>query len=205
MESRIVLITLEDAKKFYNSENEELKKIALQAFSEDEILGKDFMKIKDFWDAVDFLGLDKFTVQNDLNNIKGNFSTQLISLYKLNIIKKALNGVDWEPSLVTNKYYESFVRVYRYKNDISDGEEIIGEFISNGTNYFLTGGYSSIIEDESEEGILCFDDSQEGYSEPSFGLFGCKNEEIAKYMSIQFGKLIFDVCYSQYIGLYEWC
>lgn len=38
MEKRNVTVTLEKAKEWYNSNNESLKEIALQAFSRDEIM-----------------------------------------------------------------------------------------------------------------------------------------------------------------------
>ena len=57
MIKRNVSITLEKAQEWYNSGNDSLKEIALQAFNENE-LKFDFRKIKSLSDACSVLGLN---------------------------------------------------------------------------------------------------------------------------------------------------
>lgn len=196
MKEITIELSFAKALKFYESGNEELKEIALKAYTEDEFM-RNFTRIKDFWDAVKALGLDKYTVHSNLDNLGSN---QLISLYKLGIIRRALNGEDWNPNFECGSIYEAYVRVYKSVEDIEEDEEIIERFVSNGETYFLVGGCS----DPNDDGLCSFDEESNGFSNPGSGLFGCKSGEIAEYMSLKFGKLIFDACYSQYNGLYEW-
>lgn len=52
METRNLTVTLEKAKEWYNSGNESLKEVALQAFSKEELTVFDFTRIKTFEDAL---------------------------------------------------------------------------------------------------------------------------------------------------------
>ena len=89
MEKRNVTVTLEKAKEWYNSNNESLKEIALQAFSRDEIM-LDFENITSFKDACIALGLNCIDISIIIGNI-ARFSRASAAMLKLNIIRKALN------------------------------------------------------------------------------------------------------------------
>ena len=68
---RNIAITLEKAKEWYNSDNESLKEIALQAFSKEELNAFDFTKIKTFEDALTALEYNKSTkvyIRNTIND-----------------------------------------------------------------------------------------------------------------------------------------
>ena len=56
MEERNITISFDKAKEWFNSNNETLKELALQAFSEEELTTFDFTKIKTFEDALTALG-----------------------------------------------------------------------------------------------------------------------------------------------------
>lgn len=205
MELRNVTLTLEKAKEFYNSGNATLKEIALQAFTKEELTTPKYTNIKTFEDACLALGMDMSKVEWDLSNLsslEGHLGEHLTAIYKLDIIRKALNGADWKPKMTKGNIYYGWVKFYKEYRNVSFDKKIIGSFIADGQKYLLVGGFVSFI---------CFDGlgnfgSGYGYGCPSadFGLLCCKSAEIAKYMSEQFGKLIFDACYAHHIGSYQW-
>lgn len=74
MEKRNVEITLNKAKEWYNSNNPSLKELALQAFTEKELVQPYWKNIKTFEDSIDALGLSNFSKEcikaqiNRINN-----------------------------------------------------------------------------------------------------------------------------------------
>ena len=208
METRNVTLTLEKAKEFYNSGNTALREVALQAFTKEELETLKFTDIKTFEDAVKALGLNKYDAEIDLEEFdnqrfEGNASKHLKAIYKLNIIRKALNG-DWKPSLVEGKVYYPFVKFYpanKAKDAAnSNGWKLGPSFMADGEKYTLvSGGYSYCYA----YGVGNFLEG-DGYVNANAGLLGCKSEEIAQHMSKYFMKEIFEACYAQHIGAYEW-
>lgn len=191
-------LTIEKAKEFYNSGNAALKEIALQAYTKEELTIPKFENIKTFEDACKYLGLNmdfvNFALCN-MENIEGGFGKHLTAIYKMDIIRKALNG-DWKPSLVKGKVFYPFVRFYpanKAKDAAnSNGWKLGPSFMADGEKYTLvSSGYS-----------YCY-----GYGVVSVnaGLLGCKSAEIAWHMSKYFMKEIFEAVYAQYNGMYEWC
>lgn len=191
-------LTIEKAKEFYNSGNATLKEIALQAYTKEELTIPKFENIKTFEDACKYLGLNmdfvNFALCN-MENIEGGFGKHLTAIYKMDIIRKALNG-DWKPSLVKGKVFYPFVRFYpaNKAKDAADsnGWKLGPSFMADGEKYTLvSSGYSD-----------CY-----GYGVVSVnaGLLGCKSAEIAWHMSKYFMKEIFEAVYAQYNGMYEWC
>lgn len=203
METRNVTLTLEKAKEFYNSGNEALKEVALQAFTVEELKSVNFREIKTFEDACKALGMDKERVEGDiimLRQVEGNLGNHLIAIYKLDIIRRALNG-DWKPKMTVGTIYYSWVRFY-IPYEKPSYIKTIATFRINNQEYLLVGGLGG---GEYCDGLSCFYSRYGyGYSDTNLSLLCCKNLEIAKYMSEQFGKIIFDACYAQHIGAYEW-
>ena len=207
METRNVTLTLEKAKEFYNSGNAALREVALQAFTEEELTTPKFTDIKTFWDAVKALGLDIHYVQIDLEALENNIysANHLRAIYKLDIIRKALNG-DWNPSLVEGCIYFPFIRFYSTGKEAKKAAAAINSwmlgptFIADNKRYTLVGGdcryyyTGGITNFESGFGIIY----------PHLGLLGCKSKEIAEHMSRYFAKEIFEATYAQHIGAYEW-
>lgn len=205
METRNVTLTLQKAKEFYNSGNAALKEVALQAFTQEELTTPNYTDIRTFEDAVKALGMDPDTVLCDITymeGIEGGLGEHLRAIYKLNIIRKALNGADWNPKMVEGEIYYGWVRFYWKSSDVPSNKKIIGNFIADGQKYLLVGGFGT---SGSYGGISNFNFGYgAGCSVAAFGLLCCKSKEIAQYMSEQFGKLIFDACYAQHIGTYKW-
>lgn len=204
METRNVTLTLEKAKEFYNSGNEALKEIALQAFTVEELKSTNFREIKTFENACKILGMNQGLVECDINRleqVEGNLGNHLIAIYKLDIIRKALNGADWKPKMTEGNIYCSWVKFCLPNKKLSDGKTI-ATFKADGQKYFLVGGFYIY---GFYDGMGYFHSRFEyGYSNTDLGLLCCKSREIAQYMSEQFGKIIFDACYAQHIGAYEW-
>ena len=199
METRNVTLTLQKAKEFYNSGNDALKEIALQAFTKEELTAPKYTDIKTFEDACQALGLNmdfvNFAICN-MENIEGGFGKHLRAIYKLDIIRKALNGADWNPKMVEGDIYYGWVRFYK---NIPSNKKIIGNFIADGQKYLLVGGLKT---SKCCNGLGSM--YEYGVSDTHLGLLCCKSAEIAQYMSEQFGKLIFDACYAHHIGSYQW-
>lgn len=205
MEIRNVTLTLQKAKEFYNSSNAALKEVALQAFTKEELTTPNYTDIRTFEDAVKALGMDLDNVLCDINFIEiveGNLGKHLTAIYKLDIIRKALNGADWKPKMTEGDIYYGWVRFYKKSSNIPSDKKIIGNFIADGQKYLLVGGFWDCW---SSVGLGGFH-SKCGYGSSSagLGLLCCKSVEIAKYMSEQFGKIIFDACYAHHVGSYKW-
>ena len=205
MEIRNVTLTLEKAKEFYNSGNAALKEVALQAFTQEELTTPKYTDIKTFEDACLALGMDTNKVEYDLNNLtclEGDLGEHLTAIYKLDIIRKALNGADWKPKMTDGKIYYGWVRFYKKLSNVPSDKKIIGNFIADGQKYLLVGGFGDY---GCYVGLGDFHSGFEyGASGVALGLLCCKSAEIAQYMSEQFGKIIFDACYAQHIGTYKW-
>lgn len=205
METRNVTLTLEKAKEFYNSGNAALKEVALQAFTKEELTTTKYTDIKTFEDACKALGMEMRFVEYDLNELsglEGGLGEHLKAIYKLDIIRKALNGADWKPKMTEDEIYYGWVRFYKESSDVPYKKKIIGNFIADGQKYILVGGFGYY---RSHDGLGYFTSGNRyGFPDAGFGLFCCKSAEIAKYMSEQFGKIIFDACYAHHVGSYQW-
>ena len=209
METRNVALTLEKAKEFYNSGNAALMEVALQAYTEGELTTPKFTDIMTFGDAIKALGLNKYDVEIDLEefncqSFEGNTSKHLKAIYKLDIIRKALNGTYWKPSLVEGKVYYPFVKFYpanKAKDAVNRNRWKLGpSFIADGEKYTLVGGGYYCW---GAPGVGNFLEGA-GHVNAFAGLLCCKSEEIAQHMSRYFMKEIFEAIYAQHIGMYEW-
>lgn len=192
---RNVKISLEKAREWYNSGNESLREVALQAFKEEELVENPWELIKTFEDACAVLNINP-----DMEYLDRIFDGHLQNMYKLKIIKKALNGVEWEPNLNTGIIYYPWLRYYPKGSIYCSNWIPVANFINKKNNevYTLVGGdcyhYSGGLS------IFC---GRYGGVYSDLGLLGCKSEEIAKYFGKTFGKLIFDTIYGQYNN-YTW-
>lgn len=200
MEERSITITIDKAREWYNSKSDILKKIALQAFSENE-LKFDFRNIKTLEDACNALNLDYKDVVREADCI-ALYSKASASVFKLNIVKKALNlghnlnfAKDPKDSFVYYPYnpfvtksstcYEKELKAYEMR--------IIGKLNNDGEEYYLLGNsaYGS-----AHEGLSNFNSLNDVcYAFASCGFLGCANEEIAKHFSLYFGVLITEAKY----------
>lgn len=199
METRNVTVTLDKAREWYNSGNTSLKEIALQAFNKDE-LTRNFKNIKTFKDACDVLNYDYTAVNNTVRNI-AVFSRASAAMFKLNIIRKALNlgqdlhlTKDPEDSYIYYPYNPFVTKSSTYN---SGKIKVIGKIKSEGEEYNVLGGGASY---GGYDGLGCFlSNDGVGDALAAVGFLGCANEGIAQHLGKYFGMLITEAKYGDMV------
>ena len=204
MEERNVIVTLNKAKEWFNSGNATLKEIALQAFSKDE-LTYNFKDIKTLENACEALGLD-YSIISIVTKDIATFSKASAAMFKLNIIRKALNlGQDLhltknpEDSYIYYPYNPFVTKSSTYyKSEINSGKmKVIGKIKSEGEEYNVLSGYANL---GGLAGLGSFN-SRDGVGAASatFGFLGCANNEIAQHLGKYFGMLIIEAQYGDIV------
>ena len=208
MKKRNVTVTLDKAKEWFNSGNATLKEIALQAFSKEELNRFDFTKIKTFEDVLTALRYDESTkayIRNTINDIS-MFSKGSAAMFKLNIVRKALNlGQDLHITKDPKNYYiyhpyNPFITKSStsYNSEINSGKmEIIGKIKSEGEEYNVLGG-SALNSGSAGVGNFLSSDGV-GNAFASNGFLGCANKEIAQHLGKYFGMLITEAKYGDMV------
>lgn len=205
MKIKNITLTLEKAKEWYNSGSADLKEIALQAFTKEELEEFDFTKIKTFEDAIAELGLDYNKTLFIIRNLK-QVSKTSAAMFKLNIIRKALNkgktmsftnGTIWypyTPCIITSSTF--------YNNEVMNGSiSVIAKLAIENKEYYLLGdcanssGFAGLGSFHSRFSVAA--------SCADVGFLGCACEEIAKHMSKYFARTIFEAKYGDTIE-YNW-
>lgn len=160
-----------------------------------EIVPENIMgRIKTYEDARDYLGY----VTRDAVS----YNESVNSLAKLQIILNALNEKH-KFDLLTGTVWYPWVRFFRMKSVPKD-EEVIGHFRYQGEKFALVGG---LADRGGTAGLGYFNsDYGVGHAYSHVGMLACKSEEIAKYVSTQFGKLVFDACFARHFkgNEFEW-
>lgn len=178
------------------------KEAALQAYTKDELTAPEWKNIKTFEDACKALGIEPAII--NFMFISPEIGEHIQAVYKLDIIRKALNG-DWKPSMVEDSVYYPYVRFYpagqKAREAASSNNWKLGEsFIADGKKYTLVGGGCNYYY---YDGLAYFGFGY-GCILPNLGLLGCKSREIAKHMSRYFSKEIFEATYAHHAGTYQW-
>lgn len=208
MENKSISLSIDEAKYMYDSNDEVIRNIALKAYSKEQ-LSFDFTKIKTFEDACKALGLDykKYLFKADAI---ANDSKASAAMYKLNIIRRALNfghnlhfTENPKGSLLRfpcNQFITNDSDFYEDK--LSSGKmEIIGKFRCDGEEYKVLGGQTY---DNGGVGFGCFNFSVGvGYAPASIGFLGCVSKEIAEHLGKYFGMLIIEAKYGDMIEDFE--
>lgn len=198
-------VSLNEAKEWYNSGNETLKELALKCFPLIKLNTHNFENIKTFEDAVNELGND-IEHANFIVNVLEHQSKASAAMYKLNIVRNALNlGQDLhftknpEDSYIYHPYNPFAAKDYadfRNKHKFSK-LEIIGKIKIKKEEYYVLGGgsniggYSVLGDWDYYNGI--------GYATAAIDL-GCASEDIAKHLSRYFGMLITEARYGDLDG-----
>ena len=190
-----ISVTLEKAREWYNSGNATLKDIALQAFDKDE-LTFNLKTITTFRKSCEALRLNYGDMTCMARKI-ATFSRASAAMFKLNIIRKALNlgqdlhlTKDPKDSYIYYPYNPFITKSSTYyKNKINLGKmEVIGKIKSEGEEYNVLGGYAFI---GSNAGLGYFYSNYGvGNADACFGLLGCATKEIAQHLGKYFGMLI---------------
>lgn len=160
-----------------------------------EIVPENIMgRIKTYEDARDYLGY--------LFNSEIHYTESVKALAKLQTILDALNEKH-KFNLLTGTVWYPWVRFFRMKSVPKDAE-VIGHFSYQGEKFALVGGFAG---NGGCAGLGFFDSYYDvGDAVSHVGLLACKSEEIAKYVSTQFGKLVFEACFARHfnVGEFEW-
>lgn len=197
---RTIPLSLREAKQWYKSNNDTLKRLALKVFTEEELVDS-FMDIKSFKDACNVLNID-YNDANYVANCVSKISKASAAMFKLKIIRRALNfGQDLH---LTKNPKNSYVyypynplvteNCTCYEGDLKLGKiEVIGTIKNEETLYNVLGGdtYYSIYN-----GLGSFTDSYGvNISDSNYAILGCATKEIAKHLGIYFGMLITEAKY----------
>ena len=160
-----------------------------------EIVSEDITaRVQTYEDACKIMSRDVY------GNVPANFSVD--ALRKLHVILDALNE-GHKFNLLTGTVWYPWVRFFRMKSVPKDAE-VIGHFSYQGEKFALVGGnalnggYAGLGYFYSYLDVGC------AYS--SVGMLACKSEEIAEYVSTQFGKLVFEACFARHfnVGEFKW-
>ena len=206
MKTKEITISLKKARKWYTSGNYTLKSLALKAFSKEELEALPFRDITTFEDALEALGYTEDTkryIRNTINDTSC-YSAASAAMYKLNLIKKALNkGYDlglthnadskstlWYPSL---RFIAEHKHLYNPNNCIE-----VGVFRNKGRKYIVI--YNSALPCLSEGLGTYFPVQDIGYNYTAPAFLGCANREIAEHLGIHFGMLIIEAMYGDIPG-----
>lgn len=160
-----------------------------------EIVSEDITaRVQTYEDACKIMSRDVY------GNVPANFSVD--ALRKLHVILDALNE-GHKFNLLTGTVWYPWVRFFRMKSVPKDAE-VIGHFSYQGEKFALVGSFA---DDGSDAGLSCFDSiNGVGYALSDVGMLACKSEEIAEYVSTQFGKLVFEACFARHfnVGEFKW-
>lgn len=204
MKERNLTVTLDKAKEWFNSGNATLKEIALQAFDQDELVCN-FKDITTFKKACEALGLNYDIISIVVKDV-ATFSKASSAMFKLNIIRKALN-LGYGLHLTENSKGSSIYYPYNpfatkssdyYKSALNSGRvKVIGKIKSEGEEYNVLGGDTCT---SSGVGLSNFISSVSvGSADTDIGFFGCASQEIAQHFGKYFGMLITEAKYADMI------
>lgn len=160
-----------------------------------EIVPENIMeRIKTYGDAREHL---RYITRDGIH-----YNESVNALAKLQTILKALNE-NHKFDLLTGTIWYPWVRFFRMKS-VPKNAEVIGHFRYQGEKFALVGGRAL---SGGGAGLGCFGSGHGvGGAYSNVGMLACKSEEIAKYVSTQFGKLVFDACFARHFEgkEFEW-
>ena len=195
-----ITITLDKARSWFRSGNDELRELALQAFGEDALVSS-FRDITTFEKACDVLGFHHGAIVSDVSTV----SVSVAAMLKLNIIRRALN-LGYDMHFAKNPRNSFLYYPYNplatipegcnyYKEQINSGIfQIIGKVKIEGVKYNVLGGG---VTYDINSGLGGFN-YQTGICRcrSEVSLFGCATKEIAEHFGKYFGMLITETKYA---------
>ena len=102
MEKRNITVSLEEARNWYNGENQTLRKLALQAYTE-----KELSEPQNFKEVLKALGIQSINIGMKVNGKEvssAEIGNELATHIKLMFIAKYFNGT-WKPEMDKTKYF----------------------------------------------------------------------------------------------------
>lgn len=200
METRNVNVTLEKAKEWYKKGGD-LKEVALQAFTEEELKGVDFKCITTMNDVIRVLNIDDREYCHTIAHLD-QYSKASVAAFRLNLVRKALNlgqKMDFKKGTIWYPYTPAILPNNSYCKD-SYEVEVAKVKIGCDTFTLLGGG----ANDGAAAGLGYFYSAAGvAASTADVGFLGCATKEIAQHMGKYFAKLIFEAKYGDLIS-YKW-
>lgn len=205
METKNIKIDIQTAKDWYYGEDKALKKLALQAFSLEEIKN-DFRTIKTFEDACKVLKLDYDPLKIYMETLSRGYSKASAAMFKLNIIRKALNlGQDLHLTKDPKDSYTCYpcnlfvtMTSTHYSQELDSGKiEVIGKIRSEGKEYQVLGGSFVYGGNDGLGNFSSFLGA--GAATANIGFLGCASKEIAQHFGKYFGMLITEAKYGDMV------
>ena len=197
-------LTINEARIMYNSGNKVLKNIACKTYKEEELVF-DYKKITNFRKACDALYLNYDEIKEKADTIY-NISKSSAAMFKLNIIRKALNlgqdlhlTKDPEDSYIYYPYNPFVTKSSTYyKSEINSGKmEVIGKIKSEGEKYNVLGGGADNGGDAGLGYFYSYNGVGSAFTD--VGFLGCANKEIAQHLGKYFGMLITEAKYGDMV------
>ena len=200
METRNVNVTLEKAKEWYKKGGD-LKEVALQAFTEEELKGVDFKCITTMNDVLRVLDINDHEYCHTIAHLD-QYSKASVAAFKLNLVRKALNlgqKMDFKKGTIWYPYTPAILPNNSY---CKDSYEVEVAKVKIGCDTFtLLGGHAN---DGALAGLGHFASTNGvANSNANVGFLGCATKEIAQHMGKHFAKLIFEAKYGDTVD-YKW-
>lgn len=193
MDERTIKVSLQKAREWYNSNNESLKEIALQAFPEKTLICKSFYDIKNIKDAIQYLinnNMCKDLIDEYQAAKPGSYSEKIC---EYRIIVAALTHNEERKLKIGDCWFPIVQFCEIGKEKYCWGNKRIGTIKHDGKKYALVSGSAY---DGASAGLGYFS-SRHGVSLSwtPMGFRSVSSKEIAQYISEQFGRLLFEVHY----------
>ena len=204
MKERNITVTLNKAKEWFNSGNEILKEIALQAFDKDE-LTYNFKNITTFKKACEALGLN-YNAMFHITKSIATISKASAAMLKLNIIRKALNlgqdlhlTKDPEDSCIYYPYNPFVTKSSTYyESEINSGKMgVLGKVKNEGKEYNVLNGGAATGGNVGLGNFCSYDGV--GSAAANIGFLGCATKKIAEHLGKYFGMLIAEAKYGDMV------
>lgn len=200
METKNVNVTLEKAMEWYKKGGD-LKEVALQAFTEDELKSASFKCITTMADVLCALNIDNGEFTHALKHLEKH-SKASAAAYKLNLIRRALNlgqKMDFKKGTIWYPYTPAVPPNNSYCKDSWEVE--VAKVRIGCDTFTLLGGHADYSADV---GLGSFASSNGvANSFDIVGFLGCATKEIAQHMGKYFGKEIFEAKYGDLVD-FEW-
>ena len=189
-------VTLEEARRWYKSDDSALRKKAILLFREFELEYPGFQEVKDIADAVRVLNIGGY--ESILDGLEDLWfvSHSASKVCELSLIRKALH-VEYDlPSFEdmdeTGIYYPTLHFRKQAYSDLAewDREGVIGKLVFRGKNYLVFGGWSRLVEYNGLSNLLDLETASPSYILSK--LIGCATPEIAQHFSKYFGMTILE-------------
>lgn len=200
METRNVELTLEKAQEWYKKGGD-LKEVALQAFTEEELKGINFKCITSMNDVIKALNISGREYIDTIDMLEKH-SKASVAAFKLNLIRKALNMGQKMEFTKGTIWYPYTPAVLPRNSYCKDSYEVEVAKVKIGCDTFtLLGGYTHYGTDDGLGHF--FSSSGVAISIATVGFLGCATKEIAQHMGKYFGKEIFEAKYGDTVD-FEW-